>query len=143
MTLPCATPLVLGGPRKLPHKSGASIDAFSANVAQTFARYQEEVEGLSGLFQVYVNYPENVMASVMKKAEIGVALRAQTVERFRVSHGTGRCNAYEIYCGICESIFLAQSSGMTARGLVDLEEKVSKCLKFKFQEYDFPGSIRY
>lgn len=136
-------PLILGGPMKLAHKDNASIEAFSANVAQIFARYQEEVEGLSDLFRIYVNYPENVMAGVMKKAEIGAALRAQTVERFRTSHGFGRCNGYEVYCGICEAIFLAQSNGMTPRGLVDLEEKVSKCLKYRFHEYDIPGSIRY
>ena len=137
------TPLILGGPIKLPHKDNASIEVFSANVAQIFARYQEEVEGLSNLFQIYVNYPANVMASIMKKAEIGAALRAQTVEQFRVSHGLGRCNGYEVYCGICEAIFLAQSNGMTPRGLVDLEEKVSKCLKYRFHEYDIPGSISY
>lgn len=137
------TPLILGGPIKLPHKDNASLEAFSANVAQIFARYQEEVEGLSNLFRIYVNYPANVMASVMKKAEIGAALRAQTVERFRAGHGLGRCNGYEVYCGICEVIFLAQSNGMTPRGLVDLEEKVSKCLKYRFHEYDIPGSISY
>ena len=137
------TPLLLGGALKLPHKDNASIEAFSGNVSQIFARYQEEVEGLSNLFQVYVNYPLNVMANVMKKAEIGLALRAQTVERFRASHGGSRCNGYEVYCGICECIFLAQSNGMNPRGLVDLEEKVSKCLKYRFHEYDIPGSISY
>lgn len=136
-------PLLLGGAIKLPHKENAKIEQFCANVTQIFARYREEVEGLSKLFHIYVDYPLNVIAGVMKKADIGVALRAQTVEQFRGTHGSGRCSGYDVYCGICEAIFLAQVNGMTPRLLIDLEEKVSKCLKLKFHEYDFPGNIRY
>lgn len=136
-------PLLLGGAIKLPHKDNATVDQFCANVAQIFARYQEEIEGLSNLFRVYVNYPLNVIAGVMKKADIGVTLRAQTTEQFRVTRGAGRCSGYDVYCGICESIFLAQTNGMSPRLLIDLEEKVSKCLKMRFHEYDIPGNIRY
>lgn len=108
-----------------------------------FARYREAVEGLSGLFSEYLTYPANVIARVMKKAGIGVGLTAKTAELFKAGHGFGGCNGYEVYCGICECIFLAQSEGAGVRALTDLEEKVSRCLAFPFKEYDIPGEVRY
>lgn len=134
-------PLLLGGSLKLPHKDNASIELFFNNLEQIYARYKEEVEGLEKLFHVYLNYPLNVIAAVMKKAEIPAMLRGRTIEYFRATHGTGRCNGYDIYCGICEAIFLAESSGTSSKALIDLEEKVSKCLRFRFQDYDMPGMV--
>ena len=80
---------------------------------------------------------------VMIKAGISKALTAQTVEQFKAGHGPGICNGYDIYCGICEAIFLAQSNGMGAKALTDLEEMVSRCLTYRFHEYDIPGTILY
>lgn len=137
------TPLILGKPLKLEHRSQACIESFCGNMAQIFARYKEAVEGLSTLFHVHVSYPANVMAGVMKKSGIGKALTARTVEQFKAGHGPGGCNGYELYCGICEVIFLAQSNGMNAKGLADLEEMVSRCLSYHYHEYDIPGVVAY
>lgn len=136
-------PLLLGNALKLEHENHASLEGFSKNMEQVFARYREAIEGLGKLMQVYVNYPANVMATVMNKAGIGKKLIAQTVEQFKVVHEQGTCNGYEVYCGICEVIFLGQSGGMNAKALIDLEEKVSRCLTFRFHEYDIPGTISY
>lgn len=136
-------PLILGSPLKLEHTGGASLEDFSQNMGQIFARYQEAISDLSKLIHVYISYPANVMAGVMMKAGISKALTMQTVEQFKASHGPGVCNGYEIYCGICESIFLAQSNGMGAKALTDLEEMVSRCLTYRMHEYDVPGTILY
>ena len=136
-------PLVLGDALRLEHSGGAGLVDFSRNLSQVFASYREAVEGLSGLFSQYLTYPAGVIARVMRKAGIGVGLTARTAELFKAGHGLGGCNGYEAYCGICESIFLAQSDGAGVRALTDLEEKVSRCLVFPFKEYDFPGEVRY
>lgn len=136
-------PLVLGNALKLEHSGGATIESFAANMVQIFARYKEAVEGLSKLFHVNVNYPANVMAGLMKRAGIGKQLTAQTVEQFKAGYGGGSCNGYEVYCGICECIFLAQSRGMSVKGLLDLEEMVSRCLSFRMHDYDIPGTVSY
>lgn len=136
-------PLVLGSALKLEHSGGAAIESFAANMVQIFARYKEAVEGLSKLFHVTVNYPANVMAGLMKRTGIGKYLTAQTVEQFKAGYGGRGCNGYEVYCGICECIFLAQSRGMSVKGLLDLEEMVSRCLTFRMHDYDIPGSVSY
>ena len=50
---------------------------------------------------------------------------------------------YEVYCGIGEILFLAQSKGVSGRAMVELEEKVAKCLSVKWREYDIPGDLVY
>ena len=40
----------------------------------------------------------------MKQAGFGKKLLAETVEQFKATTGDEPCSAYEIYCGICESI---------------------------------------
>ena len=135
-------PIILGE-LKLPHKDNASIELFSHNMSLVYARYQEEVEGLGRLFDIQIDYPLNVMSGVMKKADIGLNLRVQTVERFKAVHGSGQCNGYDLYCGICEAVFLAESSGATRRVLINLEEQVSKCLKYRFSDFDVSGVVNF
>lgn len=136
-------PLILGDTVRLEHSGEASLEDFLQNLNMVFARYREAVEGLARLFTFYVTYPANVIAGLMKKAGIGVGLTAKTAELFRSGHGCGSCNGYEVYCGICECIFLAQSEGAGVKTLTDLEEKVSRCLTFRFQDFDIPGLMRY
>ena len=133
--------LVLGSALKLEHTNGAVIEDFARNMAQIFSRYQENVAGLEKLFQISVEHPANAMAGLMKKAGIGKTLISQTVEQFKVSHGGERCNGYELYCGICEVIFLAQCKGVSAKLLIDLEEMVSRCLTYRFQDFDVTSQI--
>lgn len=134
--------LVLGSTLKLEHTNGAVIENFARNMAQVFSRYQENVTDLEKLFQIYVQYPANAMIGMMKKAGIGKTLISQTVEQFKVSHGGEYCNGYELYCGICEVIFLAQCKNVSTKTLIDLEEMVSRCLTYRFQDFDISRPIR-
>ena len=43
-------PLILGKPLKLEHTNNASIEDFSQNMGQIFARYQEAIGDLSKLY---------------------------------------------------------------------------------------------
>lgn len=95
------------------------------------------------MFRVYINYPANVMAGLMNRVGIGKQLTAQTVEQFKAGHMGGGCSGYEVYCGICECIFLAQSRGMSVKGLLDLEEMVSRILAYRMHDYDIPGVVSY
>ena len=66
----------------------------------------------------------------MKQAGFGKKLLAETVEQFKATTGDEPCSAYEIYCGICESITIARQEKTNERGLLALEEKISRlCVK--------------
>ena len=136
-------PLILGSAIKLEHSNGATVEAFAGNMGQIFSRYQEAVQGMEKLFMIEIKYPDSAMAGIMKKAGIGKQLIFQTVEQFANTHGLGACSGYELYCGICEAVFLAQCKGMSVKGLIDLEEMVSRCLSFRFEDYDVPGDMLY
>lgn len=51
--------------------------------------------------------------------------------------------AYEIYCGICESITIARQEKTNERGLLALEEKIAGCVSKRWHEYDIPGTVKY
>ena len=132
-------PLILGSEIKLEHTNGATVEKFSGNLTQIFARYQESIKKLERLFQQEIQYPDFAMEAMMKKVGIGKQLTMRTVEHFRATHGTGKANGYELYCGICEAVFFAQCKGATPENLIDLEEMVARCLSLRFEDYDFPG----
>ena len=137
---PGKRPLILGSEIKLEHTNGATVEKFSGNLTQIFSCYQESVKKLERLFQLEIRYPDIAMEAMMKKVGIGKQLTARTVDHFRATHGTGKANGYELYCGICEAVFFAQCSGMSVKNLIDLEEMVARCLSLRFEEYDVPGA---
>ena len=59
------------------------------------------------------------------------------------STGDEPCSAYEIYCGICESITIARQEKTNERGLLALEEKIAGCVSKRWHEYDIPGTVKY
>lgn len=134
--------LCLGKPIKLEHGNQNSIIDFEDNLGHIFAIYQETVKGVEKLFHVYVENPANVMIGLMKKAGIGKNLIAQTTERFKSSI-SGGCSGYDVYAGICEAVFLAESNGMGKRALADLEEHIARCLTYRFSDYDISGEFSY
>ena len=136
---PGKRPLILGSEIKLEHTNGATVEKFSGNLTQIFSCYQESVKKLERLFQLEIRYPDIAMEAMMKKVGIGKQLTARTVDHFRATHGTGKANGYELYCGICEAVFFAQCKGTSAASLIDLEEMVARCLSLRFEEYDVPG----
>ena len=60
------------------------------------------------LCDIWIEHPANAMAGIMKQAGFGKKLLAETVEQFKATTGDEPCSAYEIYCGICESITIAR-----------------------------------
>ena len=70
----------------------------------------------------------------MKQAGFGKKLLAETVEQFKATTGDEPCSAYEIYCGICESITIARQEKTNERGLLALEEKIAGCVSKRWEE---------
>ena len=139
---PYKRPLILGSEIKLEHTNGATVEKFFGNLTQIFSCYQESIKNLERLFQLEIHYPDSAMEGTMKKVGIGKQLITQTVEHFRATHGTGKANGYELYCGICEAVFFAQCKNQSAKNLIDLEDMVARCLSLRFEDYDFPGEYR-
>ena len=60
---------------------------------------------------------------------------------FLNTNGAEECSAYEVYCGICECLYLAHNKGMNGYAMAALEEEVSRCLTMRYSGMDFPGEL--
>ena len=117
--------VILGNALKVTHKNCKGMEDFTENIESIFDYYREVLKG------------------VMKQAGFGKKLLAETVEQFKATTGTEPCSAYEIYCGICESITIARQEKTNERGLLALEEKIAGCVSKRWHEYDIPGTVKY
>lgn len=143
LTGPGKHSIAMGMAVKLEHKGDNSIEKFGENMETTFARYQEAARSLDRLMHIHITYPLNVMCSVMRATKIPRELREETVELYKDTSGTGPCSAYEVYCGICECLYLAEGKGFGSYAMTVLEEEVSKCLVMKYTTHDFPGPLKF
>lgn len=135
--------VILGEALKVHHKNGKGMENFTTNIESIFNYYKEVIRGVARLCNIHINYPVNTMAGIMDKAGFGKKMTAETVESFRASGGDQPCSAYEVYCGICESIAIARQNGESGQGLIKLEEKIAGCLNKRWHDFDIPGEIKY
>ena len=136
--------IALGTDMRLKHDNSTQMKEFSTNLLSTFECYKTVIKKtVEKLVKIPIEHPANTMIGVMNKAKFGKKVTAEMVERFKATFGDEPCSAYEVYCGISEVLFTAQSQGASGRNLVELEEKVAKCQNVKWQDYDIPGEVQY
>ena len=135
--------VILGNALKVTHKNCKGMEDFTENIESIFDYYREVLKGVMWLCDIWIEHPANAMAGIMKQAGFGKKLLAETVEQFKATTGDEPCSAYEIYCGICESITIARQEKTTERGLLALEEKIAGCVSKRWHEYDIPGTVKY
>lgn len=143
LTGPAKHNIAMGMAVKMEHKGDNSIERFGENMEITFARYKEAARNLERLMHIHISYPLNVMCSVMRATKIPRDLREETAEFFKDTSGADACSAYEVYCGICECLYIAEGRGLGGFAMTELEEEVSKCLTMKYTAYDFPGPLKF
>ena len=135
--------VILGNALKVTHKNCKGMEDFTENIESIFDYYREVLKGVMRLCDIWIEHPANAMAGIMKQAGFGKKLLAETVEQFKATTGDEPCSAYEIYCGICESITIARQEKTNERGLLALEEKIAGCVSKRWHEYDIPGTVKY
>lgn len=138
--------IILGEDLKVMHKNSKNskgIEDFTANMESVFEYYKEVLKKVTRLCDIRITYPANAMAGMMKKEGFGKKQIAETVESFKAAFGDQPCSAYEVYCGICELLYIAQKKGESGGKLLKLEEKISRCISKRWHDYDIPGEIKY
>lgn len=138
---PMKRKLAMGMAVKMEHEGDSSVEKFSRNMETAFSRYRESARHLEVLMHVHIRFPLSVMDGMLKKIRIPADLREETMNLFMNTNGTESCSAYEVYCGICECLYLAQNRGMNGYAMAVLEEEVSRCLTMRYSGLDFPGEL--
>lgn len=136
--------IALGTDMRMRHNNSVEFQQFTDNLLSTFECYKNAMKKtVEKLCSIPIEYPVNTMIGIMTKQGFGKKNIAEIIDRYKATFGDIPCTAYEVYCGIGEILFLAQSKGISGRAMVEMEEKVAKCLSMKWREYDIPGDIAY
>lgn len=136
--------IALGTDMRMRHNNSVEFQQFTDNLLSTFECYKNAMKKtVEKLCSIPIEYPVNTMIGIMTKQGFGKKNIAEIIDRYKATFGDVPCTAYEVYCGIGEILFLAQSKGISGRAMVEMEEKVAKCLSMKWREYDIPGDIAY
>lgn len=133
--------IAMGMAVKMEHEGQNSVERFAENLETTFSRYREAACKLERLTHVQISYPLNVMHGMLQNIRMPAELREETMNLFMNTNGPESCTAYEVYCGICESLYLAESKHMGTGAMLMLEEEVSRCLTMRYTAFDVPGRL--
>lgn len=133
--------IILGEALKLRHQYKRGLEEFTCNMESLFQYYKQKLKSIGRLCDIQIRYPVNTLGEVMKKQSFGKKLIAETVERFKATFGEEPCSAYEVYCGLCESLFFAKKNESSAASMVKLEEKIARCISVRWHDYDIPGEF--
>lgn len=133
--------IAMGMAVKMEHEGQNSVERFAENMETTFSRYREAACKLERLTHVQISYPLNVMHGMLQNIRMPAELREETINLFMNTNGPESCTAYEVYCGICESLYLAEGKHMGTGAMLMLEEEVSRCLTMRYTAFDVPGRL--
>jgi len=133
----------LGSPLKLEHKNGATMKDFERKLDMLYSQYDLAIGKLQNLISIIIKNPTNTMIGVMSKIGIPKKYGVPALEKFNAIYGTGMCSAHDIYYGIAEVVFLMQCAGESGVKVTQMEETVARALNVKWQEFDFPGEIKW
>lgn len=133
--------IILGEALRIKHQYKRGLEEFTCNMESLFQYYKQKLKDVGRLCDIQIRYPVNTLAELMKSQSFGKKLIAETVERFQAAFGEGPCSAYEVYCGLCESLFFAKKNDSSVASLVKLEEKIARCMSARWHDYDIPGGF--
>lgn len=133
--------IILGEALRIKHQYKRGLEEFTCNMESLFQYYKQKLKNIGRLCDIQIRYPVNTLAELMKKQSFGKKLIAETVERFKAAFGEEPCSAYEVYCGLCESLFFAKKNDSSAASMIKLEEKIARCISLRWHDYDIPGEF--
>lgn len=134
--------ILLGQMLKTVHRGTDGIRQVEEHIQNIFSYYKETLQGVERLMGISIQHPVNTLVGMMHK-KFGKKLIAETADNFKSETGDRPCTAYDVYCGICHALVIAQSKGAKTRTLLDLEETISQCITKRWQDYDMPGEVQY
>ena len=133
--------IILGEALRIKHQYKRGLEEFTCNMESLFQYYKQKLKNIGRLCDIQIRYPANTLSELMKKQNFGKKLIAETVERFKAAFGEKPCSAYEVYCGLCESLFFAKKHDSSTASLMKLEEKIARCIAVRWHDYDIPGAL--
>lgn len=134
--------VILGEAMKIRHQYDSRLEEFTSNMENIFKYYKEVLKNMGRLYDIHLSYPVNALVRVMDKQGFSKKLIGEVADHFKATFGAEPCSAYEVYCGICETIFFSKRSGSNIKAIIQLEEKIARCMSMRWHDYDIPGDFK-
>lgn len=126
----------LGTPIQVPHKNKNTVDTFRADLSMIYPKFIDTAAKLQELLHIRLQYPVKAMELIMDKIGIPKKLAANALQMYKSQYGINAATAHDVYWGISEVLFLAESEGLRQADIFALEDKVARALSVRWTDYD-------
>ena len=137
------TPIHIGSCVAVDHRCWAKVEDFDKSLDQLFAQFQDSVEKLQKLLNVYLDYPVNAMTRVCKKLNLPKKAALEAIHQFEVTYGGGPAMAHDVFIAMQEIPFLLSCDHAPESKLLAVSEAMARALTFRWEEYDLAKGVEY
>ena len=134
---------IIGKPLLLEHKGNADSSKFQANLNQIYALFRKSIETIESLKKIPINFPTYAFVNACKSIGIGKKLTSFILRDFNeiLEMSDEKPTAYDIYIGITEALYYAESLDFSKDKIMGLQEQIAKLLFVNWTELDVPASL--
>lgn len=135
------TVFTISKPITLDHKGNASIEKFKEHMDQIYALFNKAITGLESLKKVRLEYPRYTFLNACKKVGVGKKLTFLAYQEFQdMLEDVNTCTAYDVFMGMTEILYFADSKGQNSKELFELQEVIARAFSIKWADIDYPKS---
>ena len=120
------------------------MEAFSDEIQNIFAKFEESAKKVEELAQITVAYPENAVVSICKKYNIPKKYGAAALEEVKLFSNGGMLSAHDLYLAmsaIPAEAKLKNASRFTVDTMNEILVKVLQTVNW--HEHDVPGTVAW
>ena len=122
------TPIHIGSCVAVDHRCWAKVEDFDKSLDQLFAQFQDSVEKLQKLLNVYLDYPVNAMTRVCKKLNLPKKAALEAIHQFEVTYGGGPATAHDVFLAMQEISFFLSCDHAPESKLLAVAESLARAL---------------
>ena len=137
------TPIHIGSCVAVDHRCWAKVEDFDKSLDQLFAQFQDSVEKLQKLLNVYLDYPVNAMTRVCKKLNLPKKAALEAIHQFEVTYGGGPATAHDVFMAMQEIPFLLSCDHAPESKLLAVSEAMARALTLRWEDYDLAKGVEY
>lgn len=134
------------GVRHEHHAQGVpeGIEAYTNEIGGFFALFEASAEKAAALGRVNINHAANTVVGLCKRFGIPKKYGNIAYEEVDAVIGNEPATALDIYVSMCNMASNAATLGATPFAVLELQEKVAKCLSIRdWGEFDLAGAVTW
>lgn len=136
-------PIHIGGCVAVDHRHGATVLDFEKALEQLFAQFNDSIEKLQGLLEVYLNYPVNAMTRICQKFSLPKKPAVAAIKMFEDTYGGGIATAHDVFMALQEILFTLKTENTPQSKMLLVEENMARVLTLNWEDFDLAKAVNY